>query len=134
MIKTIGFIFISIAILLALLASSPLKFYYKPGYQRLERLWAKDVKNLYKNKEFSQVLNNIKTVEFNFDDPQVATELEKLGSPFKKNKDGHIILKVQIIRWIAENRYGYVLQHELFDENEDKVFEFGRTYKVGFFW
>jgi hypothetical protein len=27
--------------------------------------------------------------------------------------------------------YGFVIQHELFDQSEDKIYEFGRTYKVG---
>jgi hypothetical protein len=71
-------------------------------------------------------------VEIHFNDPQVAEEFKDFKSPFKINPQGEFVLKISITRWIEPKEYGYVIEHELFDLSEDKINEFGRTYKVGF--
>lgn len=111
---------------------SPIGFYLKPKQERLYVLWQKDMDHLANNKEFQNMLNQLGKVEIQFTDPQVATEFEEFQSPFKVTSGYPYTLKISVTRWIEKNEYGFVVQHELFDETDDKVYEFGRTYKVGY--
>lgn len=132
--KLITVFCIYIAASLLVYQSPQVQFYKKPRYERLYTLWKNDLKQLEKKPEFQKVLLNIGEVELDFTDPQVADELDALKVPFKKNEGASFKLKVGIIRWISGNQYGYILQHEIFDVSDDKIYEFGRTYKVGFIW
>ncbi len=115
-----------------LLFISPLKYYMSPKQDRLYTLWQQDLSKLNKDSKFSKVFNNLSKVEIHFTDPQVAEEFSNFKTPFHSNSQGQgYILKISITRWIEEKEYGFVVQHELFDQQNDKMYEFGRTYKVG---
>ena len=125
-----GFVLIFSALTL-LYAKSPLKFYMKPKQERLYQLWNKDFQELTKDKKFAKVFSQLGKVEIHFTDPQVANEFEEFKTPFHTKASHPYFLKVSITRWIEHNRYGFIVQHELFDSSEDKIYEFGRTYTVG---
>lgn len=114
--------------------SPQVQFYTKPRHQRLYNLWKADIDRLQQNPEFKKLLLNVGDVELGFTDPQVSEELDLLNPPIKKTEGASLSMKVEVIRWIDKNNYGYVLQHEIFDNTENKIYEFGRTYKVGIIW
>lgn len=111
---------------------SPVGFYLKPKQERLYILWKKDFNELSKNPKFAKIFTQLGKVEVHFTDPQVATEFEQFNTPFIPNEGSPYILKISVTRWIEKTEYGFVVQHELFDQTEDKIYEFGRTYKVGY--
>ena len=112
--------------------SPKVQFYMKPREQRLFTLWQKDIQNLYKDQKFKETFKHIAKVEIHFTDPDVAEEFSDFKSPFKTGDPSGYILKLNITRWIQKNQYGFVIQHDIFDQSEDKIYEFGRTYQVGF--
>ena len=112
--------------------SPKVQFYIKPKQQRLFIAWQKDIENLYRDQKFRKVFKHISKIEVHFTDPEVAEEFTDLKTPFKANDSTGYILKLSITRWIQKNEYGFVIQHEIFDQSEDKIYEFGRTYQVGF--
>ncbi len=109
----------------------PLDYYLKPKQDRLLMHWQKDIAKLSENQKFSEVFKKVGKVEVHFTDPQVATEFEKFSTPFVPQEGQPLVLRISVTRWIEKKEYGFVVQHELFDETDDKVYEFGRTYKVG---
>lgn len=135
--RIVGFLVFVCGVLLFAAATMPVQFYMKPRVKRVESLWQKDFHELSRRKDFADFTKKIKRIEITYPDPQVATELEDMTTPFTENNTGTLLLRIQILRWIDENQYGYVVQHEIFDIEEgveEKIFEFGRTYKVGIFW
>ena len=112
--------------------SPKVQFYMKPTEQRLFILWHKDIQKLYKDEKFKKAFKRVAKVEIHFTDPDVAEEFSNFKSPFKTGDSSGYILKVNITRWIQKNQYGFVIQHDIFDQDEDKIYEFGRTYQVGF--
>ena len=127
----VGLFFILAAVGLVSFAS-PLSFYLKPKQERLVKLWQQDIAKLQSNAEFSQAFSNLSGIEIYFTEPEVADEFENFPTPFSTQAGGTYLLKVSITRWIEPRHYGFVVQHELFDQNDNKVFEFGRTYRIGF--
>ena len=119
---------------LLIFLSPQVQFYMKPRHQRLYNLWKSDIDRLQQNADFKKLMLNIDDVELGFSDPQVSEELDLLQVPIKKTQGTNLHMKVEVIRWIDKNDYGYVLQHEIFDSTENKIYEFGRTYKVGIIW
>ncbi len=112
--------------------ASPLPFYLLPKQDRLYSLWQKDFSSLAKNAEFKEMLSQLAKVEIHFNDPQVADEFGDFKSPFRTSPQGLYTLKINITRWIEPKTYGFIIEHELFDSTDDKVHEFGRTYRVGY--
>ena len=125
-----GFVLIAAAAAIAH-SQFPLIYYLQPKQDRLYKLWDADLKKLSEDKNFANVFENVGKIEVHFTDPQVATEFERFNIPFKKNEGKPYILRISVTRWIEKNEYGFLVQHELFDETDNKVYEFGRTYKVG---
>ena len=111
---------------------SPLEFYLKPKQERLYLLWSKDFRQLSKDQNFAKIFSQLGQVDVHFTDPQVATEFEDFKTPFMAVEGYPYTLKIGITRWIEKTKYGFVVQHELLDPTGDKIYEFGRTYSVGF--
>lgn len=109
----------------------PVDYYMKPKQMRLYDVWKADIDKLSQNEKFADVFKNVGKIEVHFTDPQVATEFEEFHIPFKPSEGKPYILRISVTRWIEKTSYGFVVQHELFDETDDKIYEFGRTYKIG---
>ena len=112
-------------------AKGPVTYYTTPKQLRLSQLWDKDIQQLSQDQQFQEIFADLANIELHFTDPQVAEEFENLKAPFQTNAAGQRTLKVSITRWIEERDYGFIVQHELFSLDGNKVYEFGRTYKVG---
>lgn len=137
MIRWSGLILVVAAFLIFAFQLLPITFYLSHRTERLSQLWTQDLQTLLKNKEASKLLNNVQDYELGFSDPQVHHELETLSYPLKTNSQGPLILSIEITRWIHGNQYGYLLQHDFFDTSSgepEKIYEFSRNYKIGFFW
>lgn len=125
-------LFLILLAVAVVLGVSPVRYYTTPKQVRLYDLWQQDFQKLSKDPKFGKVFNNLAKVEVHFTDPQVAEEFANFRTPFTTNStEQGFILKISITRWMEAKEYGFVIQHELFDQSEDKVYEFGRTYKVG---
>jgi hypothetical protein len=109
----------------------PLAYYLQPKQDRLLGHWKSDIKTLSQNQEFAKIFKKVGKVEVHFTDPQVATEFERFHTPFSPVEGQPLILRISVTRWIEKREYGFLVQHELFDETDDKIYEFGRIYKIG---
>lgn len=109
----------------------PIGYYLQPKQERLYSSWKHDISELARDPEFSKALSRVGKVEIHFTDPEVAGEFEDFHPPIKSTPNQPYILKISITRWIEKTEYGFVIQHELFDESDNKFFELGRTYKIG---
>lgn len=109
----------------------PIDFYMKPAQERLFIVWQRDFAKLSQDKKFAKTFSQLSKIEINFTDPQVAEEFDNFKTPFKVGKSPGYVLKISITRWIEKGEYGFIVQHEIFDEADDKLYEFGRTYKIG---
>lgn len=125
-----GLLLISAASIL-LYTNFPIGYYLQPKQVRLYNLWKADFQKLEKDEKFKEVFKNIGKIEMHFTDPQVASEFGNFSPPFKATTSKPYTLKISITRWIDQSNYGYVIEHELFDQTDDKIYEFGRTYSVG---
>ena len=110
---------------------SPMSYYLQPKQDRLLQIWERDLNQLYSDPKFQKVFTNLAKVEVHFTDPQVAEEFSDFKTPFKSSPENSYILKISVTRWIEKSEYGFVIQHELFDQDDDKLYELGRTYRVG---
>ncbi len=126
----IGLLCISAALLIVH-SQFPVTYYFQPKQDRLHQLWTQDFNNLRKDPKFAEVFQQVGKVEVHFTDPEVATEFERFHTPFKPQEGQPYILRISVTRWIEKSEYGFLIQHELFDSTDDKIYEFGRTYKVG---
>jgi|GEM_PF-2972528 len=138
MTKFVGSIIILGAIAMMVNLTLPIAFYLSPRTERLQGLWDKDFGQVIeKNKKMEKLFANIRDYEFSFSDPQVSEEIGDLELPIELNQEGPLIMSIEVIRWIEKNRYGYILQHDVFDTTSgepQKIFEFSRNYRIGFFW
>ena len=124
-----------IVVAIALISKTPVMFYTKPKETRLLTVWKKDIDSLMEKKDFQKYFKNLSTVSIHFTDPDVAEEFDKMKSPFTTaGNKGSYILRVTITRWIKGNRYGFIVEHEVFSKYKDKLDEFGKTYTIGFIW
>ena len=131
MIKFISGLCLILAAGILVYIKTPLQYYSTPKQERLYQLWKKDFEKLKQDPKFAKVFVNLSKVEVHFSDPQVAEEFEEFRTPFKESINTGYVLRINITRWIEKREYGFVIQHELFDQTDDKIYEFGRTYKVG---
>ncbi len=126
-----GLLLILAALVLGYLAS-PIPFYLQSKEARLKTLWSKDLVHLAQNKDFANTFKQISKTEIYFSDPQIAEDFSQLNVPITLNPQGPLVLKVSITRWIDKNKYGFIVEHNIFDKDDDKIFEFGRTYHIGY--
>lgn len=125
-----GFLFIFAACVLVFV-TAPLELVMQTKQERLSRAWQNDFDQLSKDPKFAKVFANLSKVDVHFTDPQVAEEFKNFKTPFRVSNPEGFILKIDVTRWIEPKEYGFVIQHELFDQSDDKLYEFGRTYKIG---
>jgi hypothetical protein len=120
-----------LASLIIVYIASPIPYYLSPKQQRLYSLWQNDIARLSKDSNFSKLFANISTIDILFNDPEESEEFINFNTPFKSTNTNGYILKISITRWIESKHYGYVIEHEIFDKDDNKIYEFGRTYKIG---
>lgn len=134
--KFIGIVFILLSISVGVLTSLNQKHLLKKPSVRLNIIWHEDLqKNVLQSDSYKKIFNRVSKFEFTSDDPDLIPFLEKLSPPAELNKIGDLKVNVHISRWFDKTQYGFVVQHNFLESHTDeKVFEFGRTYPVGYIW
>lgn len=134
--KTLGAFILVLSLILILSYTLELDSLILSPPERLEKIWKKDINSVVlQNESYKKILTNISQIDFTTDDPDLKKFLDQLNSPVPIAPSGNLKLNVHISRWFEGNKYGMVIQHNFFDkQSEDKVFEFGRTYFVGYIW
>lgn len=112
-----------------------LEYWLTPPEKRVDAKWEKEVQKIVReSKRMQTAIYLLKDIEMITTDQQFKDLIDKSKVPFKKAKKGKYLLKIQIMPWIEEMEYGYLIQHELFDETNNKVFEFNSDIKIGKLW
>ncbi len=103
--------------------------------KRVDQKWQKEVqKAVSSSKKLQTALFLIKSIETTTTDQQFKDLIDKSKLPFTKAQQGKYDLKIQILPWILDMKYGYLIQHELFDEANNKVYEFNSDIEIGRLW
>lgn len=112
-----------------------LEYWLTPPEKRAEVKWQKEVDKMVKqSKKMQTAIYLIKSIEMITTDQQFKELIDKSKIPFQKANKGKYDLKIQIMPWVEDMKYGYVIQHELFDETTNKVFEFSSNVEIGRLW
>lgn len=131
----IGTLFILLALLLGAAAYFNLAFWIKPPEQRLSIIWQRDIDHLKKEKKLPQVFNEISKVQVNSPDARIAEWIDDVKIPVSRNQKGQYTMQIMLVQWIEGHQYGVVVQYDIFDsQTENKVFELGRTFHLGYIW
>ena len=100
-----------------------------------------DMKWNYEVQKIEAQSNKIKTALLLLKDWQMSTTdqqfkdlIDKSHVPFHKSTQGRYTMKIQFMPWIEDMKYGYVIEHEIFDLNNNKVYEFSSNIEIGFLW
>jgi hypothetical protein len=112
-----------------------LEYWMTPPEKRAESKWKSEIeKTLKVSKKLQTAIYLIKSIEMTTTDQQFKDLIDKSKSPFKKANNGKYDLKLQFMPWIEEMKYGYLIQHEFFDETGNKVIEFTSNVEIGKLW
>lgn len=131
----VSFILILCASALIAYDQLSLEYWFTPPEQRVDSKWKSEVeKAVRKSKQMQTAIYLIKSIEMSTTDQQFKDLIDKSKIPFKKANKGKYDLKIQIMPWILDMKYGYLIQHELFDETNNKIYEFNTDIEIGKLW
>ncbi len=112
-----------------------LAYWRTPPEVRVDQKWSAEIKKIMsKSKKISKELQLLKDFDMVTTDQQFKDLIDKSHPPFKKTFKGTYILKIQIMPFIEDMKYGYLIQHEVFDKDNNKVDEFNINIDIGFLW
>lgn len=135
--KMIGSCFLLAGTLIGLWSYAPLPWLWQSRWQRIQKQYHNDIDLFFESSVGEKLKRQLGLHEFLFSDPQVARELEEVSFPKTyTDSSGPIIVRVEVIRWIFKNRYGYIFQHNFFDTtdgDEEKIYEWSKTYEAGLY-
>ncbi len=134
--KSVGLVLIAAAVVtvLAVIWSAlEVDFYLKPPHEKFITRWKADLTQLEKAKKLPSQWNDIREVQVRSDNSPIQDWLPKIKVPISTNPNGRYRLEIFLIHWIENNKYGVVMEYNLIDlVTNNKVWEFGRTYPLGF--
>lgn len=126
---------ITLALFIGAGAAINLPFWLKPANERLSLLWKRDVSNLKKLNKLPKLFSDIGEIELISEDARTGEWVDKVKIPFKKKEGGSHRLTISVLQWIENHQYGVVMEFSIFEiKTDNKVYELGRTYQVGFIW
>ena len=130
-----GFILIQIALLLAAYEHFHMGELFTPPAARAAKKWKTEVeKNVSKSKTLQVSLPSLYKIEQTTTDQQFKEMIDATTSPFKVVAGGNYLLKLQFMPWMEDMKYGYLIQHEVFDVTGNKVSEFNVNIEIGRLW
>lgn len=110
-------------------------YWRTPPEVRADQKWAREIAKVKsKSKKISKELQLLNKIELVTTDQQFKDLIDKSHPPFKKTNKGNYVLKVQIMPFMEDMKYGYLIQHEIFDQTENKVTEFNINIDIGYLW
>lgn len=111
------------------------EYWMTPPEQRAEMKWKAEIQKMLKfDKKLQTAIYLLSEIEMTTTDQSFKDLIDKTKSPFKKAKQGKYVLKIQFMPWIEDMKYGYLIQHEFFDETDNKVNEFTSNVEIGRLW
>lgn len=115
--------------------------YFDVGYWqtspsvRASHKWQKEIHRLEtQSPKLKTALLLIAKIEQQTTDQQFKPMIDATVSPFKTTPKGVYTLKLQFMPWMEDLKYGFLIQHELFDHNMNKVTEFNVNFEIGKLW
>lgn len=133
--KKIGVVltFVSLAsILWILYVQLKVDFWMKPPPEKLAAVWAEDIANLQKSKTLPKEWAEIREVIVKTDNSPLHEWTARLKPPIQTNPKGRFRLEIFFVLLLEDNRYGTVAEYDLVElSGQNKVWELGRTYKLG---
>lgn len=135
--KLLGFVFVSLGLLIALNAFFPMRWLWQSRWDRIQTSYKSDLDQFFSSKNGLKLYSELGDHEFFFPDPEVFRELDGMEFPKKMKASGRVFLKIEVFRWIHEGRFGYIFQHDFFDTQsgeQEKVFEWSKSYEAGLFF
>lgn len=112
-----------------------LDYWQTPPHVRASHKWKSEVEKVTKKSTpLKTALLLLSKIEQTTTDQQFKEMIDKTVSPFKSVQKGSYTLKLQFMPWIEEMKYGYLIQHELFDSKGNKISEFNINIDIGKLW
>ncbi len=112
-----------------------ISYWKTPPATRAAQKWQREIDTITaKSAKIKTAFQLLKTIEQTTTDQQFKDMIDSTRSPFKTVKNGTYTLKLQYMPWIEEMKYGYLIQHELFDTANNKVIEFNTNIEIGKLW
>lgn len=115
--------------------------HYNLGYwtlapeKRVDIRWAYEIEKIEsKDAEIKTALLLLQDWKMRTTDQQFKELIDKSHLPFRKSSKGRYHLEIQIMPWIENMKYGYLIQHELFDSQNNKIKEFAINFDIGHLW
>lgn len=115
--------------------------YFNLSYWRMEPAarvdlkWNREIEKLEaKSAKLKTALLLLKEWKMTTTDQQFKDMIDQSHPPFRQATQGRYTLEIQIMPWIEDMKYGYLIQHELFDSNKNKVDEFNINIDIGYLW
>jgi hypothetical protein len=103
--------------------------------KRVDMKWAYEVEKVEaKSPEIKTALLLLKDWKMATTDQQFKVLIDKSHAPFRKATKGGYTMEIQIMPWIEDMKYGYMIQHELFDSQNNKIKEFTVNFDIGYLW
>ncbi|MBY0385999.1 hypothetical protein K2X05_12640 [bacterium] len=102
---------------------------------RASEKWKNEIEKISsKNTKLKTAFLLLAKIEQKTTDQQFKEMIDATRSPFKTVSKGTYVLKLQFMPWIEEMKYGYLIQHELFDLQGNKISEFNVNIDIGKLW
>lgn len=131
----IGFFLIAIASGLIAYEQLNLSYWRKAPEIRASEKWKNEIEKISsRNAKLKTALLLLAKIDQSTTDQQFKEMIDQTPSPFKVAQKGKYTLKLQFMPWIEEMKYGYLIQHELFDVSGNKVSEFNVNVDIGKLW
>lgn len=110
-------------------------FWMKPPAEKLAAVWAEDMSNLLKSKTLPKEWSEIHDISIRTDNSPLHDWTAKIKPPITTNPKGRYRLEIFFVLLLEGNRYGTVAEFDLIEiASKNKVWELGRTYKLGYLY
>ena len=130
-----GFLLIQVSALLAMYEYYHLGQWLTPPPVRASQKWKHEAEKVVRtSKSLQASLSSLGKIEQTTTDQQFKEMIDSTQSPFKVVAGGNYTLKLQFMPWMEDMKYGYVIQHEIFELTGNKIAEFNVNIEIGRLW
>lgn len=103
--------------------------------QRLTERWAQSVvREENRNAKLKTALMLIKDWKVIAPEPYFLDLIQAATPPFRKTPRGAYRMEIELIPWVEEMTYGFIIQHGLIDSQGNLTHEFSINVEVGKVW
>jgi hypothetical protein len=110
-------------------------YWMKKPEVRADAKWALEIEKLNaRSPKIKTALLLLKDWQMTTTDQQFKELIDKAHPPFRKVQNGRYFMQLNIMPWMEDMKYGYVIEHEIFDSNKNKAHEFSINIEIGKLW